>query len=379
MMDSETDLRYWLGFNQVSGIGPAKLQALLAYFGSIENAWNAPELQWRRVGLDRRAIANLQKARQELVLEREVERVADAGVRVLTWESEAYPVNLRNIPAGPPVLYVLGEMTESDYWAVAVVGTRRLTSYGRHVTEQLVTGLVQNGVTIISGLALGIDGIAHQTALDQGGRTIAVLGSGVDHIYPAKHRKLAQDIVDSGRGAIVSEYALGTHPEARNFPPRNRIISGLSLGTLVVEAGERSGALITARFALEHNREVFAVPGNMNSPASRGPNNLIQEGAKLVLGVNDILEELNIHMVQEKVAFQMALPESKEEATLLELLAGQPIHVDELSRQSGLSSQVVSSTLTMMELKGMVQQAGRMHYVMAREPDPVYDAGGNDS
>jgi DNA processing protein len=270
-------------------------------------------------------------------------------------------------------------MTESDYWAVAVVGTRRLTSYGRHVTEQLVTGLVQNGVTIISGLALGIDGIAHQTALDQGGRTIAVLGSGVDHIYPAKHRKLAQDIVDSGRGAIVSEYALGTHPEARNFPPRNRIISGLSLGTLVVEAGERSRALITARFALEHNREVFAVPGNMNSPASRGPNNLIQEGAKLVLGVNDILEELNIHMVQEKVAFQMALPESKEEAALLELLAGQPIHVDELSRQSGLSSQVVSSTLTMMELKGMVQQAGRMHYVMAREPDPVYDAGGNDS
>jgi DNA processing protein len=255
--------------------------------------------------------------------------------------------------------------------AVAVVGTRRLTAYGRQITRELVTGLVHNGVTVISGLARGIDAIAHKTALEAGGRTIAVLGSGLDCIYPAENRSLVQHIKD-GRGAIISEYGLGVQPEAKNFPPRNRIISGLSLGVVVVEAGERSGALITANFAVEQNRDVFAVPGNINSVASKGPNRLIQEGAKLVTNVDDILAELNLQMVAEQAAVQLMLPETAEEAALLAHLTYQPTHVDELGRATGFPTSLVSSTLTLMELKGMVQQMGGMNYVLGREPEPVY-------
>ena len=240
-----------------------------------------------------------------------------------------------------------------------------------------MTGLVLNGVTIVSGLARGIDAVAHKAALDHGGRTIAVLGSGPDCIYPPENRSLARQIVN-GRGAVISEYGMGVQPEAKNFPPRNRIISGLSLGVIVVEAGDRSGAGITARFALEQGREVFAVPGNINSPASVGTNRLIQQGAKLVAGVDDVLEELNLAMVLEHSAVQLALPETEDESAIFEYLSAQPVHVDELSRSTGLSSSVVSSTLTLMELKGMVRQAGGMNYVIAREPSPAYDTVGAD-
>lgn len=369
-----TDPKYWLGFNLVKGFGPAKVQALLDHFGELEGAWNASQLQLRRLGIDRRALAALCDAREEVDLDAYVHRVQELGITVLTWESEGYPRYLREVPAPPPVLYVRGKVQEADRWAVAVVGTRRLTAYGRQVARELVAGLVRNNVTIISGLARGIDAIGHKTALELGGRTIAVLGSGLDQVYPPEHRGMVRQIVDEGRGAIVSEYALGTRPEARNFPPRNRIISGLALGVVVVEAGERSGALITADFALEQNREVFAVPGNINSRASAGTNRLIQQGAKLVSGVQDILEELNLTMVPQQVAVQMAMPESAEEAELLKHLSPQPIHVDVLSRASGLTSAEVSSTLALMELKGMVQQVGGMRYVLAREPGPVYDA-----
>jgi DNA processing protein len=289
----------------------------------------------------------------------------------MAWDSPNYPRYLREVPNPPPLLYGRGELLESDQWAVAVVGTRRLTAYGKQVARELVRGLVQNNVTIISGLAKGIDSIAHQIAVEMGGRTIAVLGSGLDNIYPAQNRVLADKII-AGQGAVISEYALGVKPDAKNFPPRNRIISGLSLGVVIVEAGSRSGALITANFALEQNREVFAVPGNINSPASKGTNRLIQQGAKSVLGVEDIPEELNLTMVLERVAVQQAVPETAEEALLLEHLSHQPVHVDVLSRDCGLPSAMVSSTLTLMELKGMVQQVGGMNYVLMREPDVVY-------
>jgi DNA processing protein len=369
-----SDLKYWLGFNLVKGIGPAKVQAMLDYFGNLDLAWQAPEAELERVGIDRRAREALLEARASVDLDQVEARVEEAGFRILTWEMEGYPRYLREIPAAPPVLYLAGELQVGDEWAVAVVGTRRLTAYGRQVTRELVAGLARNNVTVISGLARGIDGIAHKVALEMGGRTIAVLGSGLNCIYPPEHRKLAQRIVKERRGAIVSEYALDTRPEARNFPPRNRIISGLALGTIVIEAGERSGALITADFALEQNREVFAVPGNITSRASHGTNRLIQQGAKLVSSVTDVLEELNLTMVPQQVAVQMVLPESAEEAALLQHLSPQPIHVDELSRASGLPSAEVSSTLTLMELKGMVQQVGGMRYVLSREPDPLYEA-----
>lgn len=371
-----SDLKYWLGFNLVKGIGPAKLQALLDYYGHIGAAWQAQESQLRLLGFDQRTILAFQETRQTADLDACRQRVEKAGLTVLTWDSEGYPAGLRQVPGAPPLLYVAGTITEADRWAVAVVGTRRLTTYGRQITRELVTGLVLSGVTVVSGLARGIDIIAHKTALEMGGRTVAVLGSGLDAIYPPEHRTIAAQIVQNGQGALVSEYALGVQPEARNFPPRNRIISGLSLGVVVVEAGEPSGALITANFALEQNREVFAVPGNINSPASRGPNRLIQQGAKLVTCVEDILEELNLTMVTEQVAVQLALPESAEEAALLATLTAQPTHIDDLSRETGLPAALVSSTLTLMELKGIVQQVGGMNYVRVRESEPIYKTDG---
>jgi DNA processing protein len=299
--------------------------------------------------------------------------VQDAGVSVLTWDSDAYPRYLRETHAPPPVLYVAGEIREQDQWAVAVVGTRRLSAYGRQMTREVVSGLVRNNVTIVSGLARGIDGIAHKTAVEMGGRTIAVLGSGIDCLYPPEHRGLARRVIKEQRGAIVSDYPLGTQPEAKNFPPRNRIISGLSLGVVVVEAGRKSGALITANFALDQDRDVFAVPGNVNSRASEGTNKLIQQGAKLVMTADDVLEELNLTMAPQQMVVQMAMPESEEEAALLRQLSREPSHVDELGRASGMSSADVSSTLAIMELKGMVQQVGGMRYVLARESTETYE------
>jgi DNA processing protein len=369
----DPDLKYWLGFNHVKGIGPAKLRAMLEYFGgSIADAWLANERQLNEIGVDRRASDHLIQARDSLDLDTVIERVWAAGISLLTWDSADYPVYLKETDSPPPLLYVRGELLKDDQWAVAVVGTRRLTSYGRQVTRDLVRGLVRSRVTVISGLARGIDSVAHLQALDSGGRTLAVMGCGADVIYPAENRGLAARIV-GGQGALISDYPLGTQPDGKNFPARNRIISGLSLGVVVVEAGERSGALITAKFALEQGREVFAIPGNINSPVSRGPNRLIQEGAKLVRHVDDILEELNLTMVSEHSAVQMIMPETAEEAALLSYLSHQPLHIDDLTRLTELPSGMVSSTLSMMELKGMVQQVGGMSFVLAREPEPTYD------
>ena len=371
--------KYWLGFNLVKGIGPAKVQALLSYFGDIELAWNADDAQLKLLGFDKRSRTNLLQARATFDLEIELEKILAKHITLLTWNSPDYPSYLREVDSPPPLLYVVGSLEDIDRWAVAVVGTRRVTSYGRQVTQELVSGLVRSGVTIVSGLARGIDAVAHKAALDLGGRTIAVLGSGPDNIYPPEHRDLARQIV-RGHGAVISDYPLGTQPDAKNFPPRNRIISGLSLGVVVVEAGARSGASITAQFALEQGREVFAVPGNVNRPASQGTNRLIQQGtAKLVTNANDILEELNLTMVFEHSAVQQALPDTAEEAALFEYLSAEPVHIDALSRATGLSSQAVSSTLTLLELKGIVRQVGGMNYVMVREADPTYEVGSQDA
>lgn len=364
------DLRYWVGFNIVRGIGPTRLRALLDCFGGVERAWHAPSGELRRAGLDRRSLENLLAARAALDLGQELERIAAAGAQVLTWESPGYPRLLREISDPPPVLYVKGTMTEEDAWAVAVVGTRRASAYGRGVTRQLAKALARSGITIVSGLARGIDAEAHRAALEAGGRTIAALGCGIDRVYPPEHRKLAEEIV--AHGALVSDYPLGTKPEGRNFPPRNRIISGLSLGVLITEAGIRSGALITADYAAEQGRDVFAVPGSILMHGSAGTNALIQDGAKVVLRPEDILEELNLTMVAEQVEARQVLPADETEAALLAHLSAEPTHVDELQRQMGLPIAQVTSTLALMELKGMVRQAGGMKYVVAREPGVEY-------
>ena len=359
------EVKYWVGFSSVRGIGPMKFRALLNHFGDLEEAWRADARELKEAGLDQRALRNLTTKRSKTSLDAEMEKIEHQGAKVLTWDDPTYPPRLLNIYNPPPVLYVKGEILEEDQWAVAVVGTRGATVYGKEVARRTAGGLTRNGLTIVSGLARGIDSEAHRAALDAGGRTIAVLGSGVDVIYPAESRKLAQTVVE--RGALVSEYVMGTRPEASNFPPRNRIISGLSLGVVIVEAGERSGALITADFALEQGREVFAVPGNIFRKKSMGANKLIQQGAKPVLSVEDILEELNLTMVSQQAEVRAIVPENETEAALLEYITADPIHVDEIRQKSDLPIAQVSSTLALMELKGMVRQVGGMNYVLARE------------
>jgi len=363
------DLRYWVGFNAVRGIGPTRLRALLDYFGDAERAWHAPAEELRQAGLDRRSLENLLASRAGLDLERQLERVEAAGARVLTWESPDYPRLLREIPDSPPVLYARGTLVGDD-WAVAVVGTRRASAYGRQVTRHLVSALARSGITIVSGLARGIDAEAHRAALDAGGRTIAVLGCGIDRVYPPENRGLAEDIV--AQGALLTDYPVGTPPEGGNFPPRNRIISGLSLGVLVTEAGKRSGARITADYAAEQGRDVFAVPGSILGPGSAGTNALIQEGAKLVTCPEDVLEELNLTMMVEQAEARRVLPTDETEAALLAHLSAEPVHVDELGRQVGMPIARVTSALAMMELKGMVRQVGGMRYIVARESGVEY-------
>jgi DNA processing protein len=367
------ELGYWIGFNKVIGIGPARLRALLDAFSGVEEAWRASFDELLQVGLDRRSAANLVAARKSLDLEAELERLARAGVTVLTWDSPDYPLNLRNIHDPPPVLYVRGELVPEDDWAVAVVGTRRASVYGKEAARQLAASLVQSGVTVVSGLAAGIDAVAHQAAVDAGGRTIAVLGSGVDIIYPQQNQRLALQI--EAQGALVSEYPLGTQPERSNFPPRNRLISGLSLGVIVVEAGARSGALITADFAAEQGRDVFAVPGSIFQRSCEGTNRLIQEGARPVLSVADVLEELNLAQVAQQAEVRAVAPISDGERTLLERLSSEPTHVDELGRAADMPAAVVASTLALLELKGMARQVGGMSYVLARDERVTYTVG----
>ena len=359
------EVAFWVGFNLVPGIGPKRVRMLLDRFGNLRQAWEANALSLAAAGLDHRSIQSLQEARSRLSLEREMERVRNAGAAVLTWQDPEYPKPLRKVPASPPVLYVRGKMLPRDEMAVAVVGTRKASTYGREVAHMLTSELARCGVTIVSGLARGIDGEAHRAALAAGGRTLAVLGSGVDVIYPGEHRDLAERIVQNG--ALVSECPIGAKPEAGNFPARNRIISGLSLGTLVVEAGRESGALVTARHALEQGRDVFAVPGNILAAGSRGVNGLIRDGAKPVVSVEDILEELNLNMVSEFVEARESLPGSDDETRLLNQMEAEPMHVDELVRATGMPIAEVNSTLILMELKGMVRHLGGMNYVAVKE------------
>lgn len=362
--------KYWIGFNIIPHIGAAKVRALIDHFGDLETAWHADADQLAQAGLDRRAIDSLVSKRKTLDLDAEMAKIEQHGITFLTWEDAEYPALLQQVYNPPPVLYVRGTLSPQDQWAIAVVGTRKATVYGKQVAERLSAELAANGITIVSGLARGIDTVAHRAALEAGGRTLAVLGCGLDLVYPAENRQLAHDIVK--QGALISEYPLGTPADAHNFPPRNRIISGLSLGVLVVEAGVQSGALITVDFAVEQGREVFAVPGNILSKSSEGCNRLIHDGAKMVLGVQDILEELNLTMVAQQSEARAILPENDLEARLLQLISNLPTHMDELCRQVRLPIHQVSSTLAMMELKGMVRQVGGMNYVLAREQSVPY-------
>ena len=362
------ELAYWVAFSRILGIGPIRFKLLLDYFHEdIAAAWKADSKELAQAGLDTKTIDGFLKQRTTSKPQQELEKLERLRIRVLTLKDKDYPDLLKELINAPPVLYIAGTFKkEEDRFALGIVGTRKVSSYGRQVTEQFARELAEGKVTVVSGLAHGIDTIAHTATLDAGGRTLAVLASGLDTIYPADNLGLARRIVESGQGALVTEFPLGIKPDGRNFPARNRIISGLSQGILVTEAPKQSGALITANFALEQGRDVFGVPNSIYSPGSVGVNKLIQDGAHLVTNVQDILMALNLFLVPQHVEIQAALPDNSEERTLLALLSHDPRHVDEIIRDSGLPTTVVSSTLMMMELKGMIRQFGGMQYVLAR-------------
>lgn len=362
--------KYWVGFNLTRGIGPTRLKLLLDHFGGIERAWQASPQELHASGLSQKVVENFLQVRAQVSLDRVWENIETRGIEVYTWEDEGYPKRLKEIDQPPPVLYVRGSLLPDDDWAVAIVGTRRVTSYGRQVAENVSAFLARNGITVVSGLARGVDAIAHKAALENGGRSIAVLGSGVDQIYPPENRRLAEEMIKNG--ALLSDYALGTPPESQNFPPRNRIISGLAQAVVIVEAGERSGALITASFAADQGREVFAVPGNINAPQSRGTNRLVQQGAHPLVDPQEILEILNMTMVSQHQAARSVLPADATEAALLRALSQEPLHIDEICYHVAMPIEKVTATLAMMELKGMVRQLGGMHYVAVREIPAEY-------
>ncbi|MDH4067844.1 MAG: DNA-processing protein DprA [Dehalococcoidia bacterium] len=363
-MVSVDELKYWVAFSGIPGIGRVRIAQLREHFGSLQDAWKAPEGKLKRAGLDLRSIDALVTLRPRISPDAEMEKLERHRVNVLVCDDPNYPSRLKEIYDHPPVLYVRGNLPAEDEACLAIVGTRRPTVYGRQVTEEIVADLARSKITIVSGLARGIDSVAHRAALDARGKTLAVFGSGLDVVYPGENAKLAQTIIE--HGALVSEYPLGVKPKAENFPLRNRIMSGLSLGVLVVEAGERSGALITAHQAVEQNREVFAIPGSILSPASQGTNRLIQEGAKLVRNYTDILQELNLTIVIQQAEIEQFAPANEIESAILKQLSSEPNHIDEICRCSGLTMPEVSSTLAMLELKGVARQVGRMNYVLAR-------------
>jgi DNA processing protein len=353
------DRVFWALLTEVKGIGPARLKRLVDMFGDARSAWYADPRALVDAGLERRARNALIELRKRVDPVEQGNRIQAAGVDVVRVIDSAYPPLLRGVPDAPAVLFVKGQLPGEGEPAIAVVGTRRATAYGRQAAEKLAGELARAGVVIVSGLARGIDAVAHNAALAAGGRTLAVLGSGVDRIYPAEHKGLAQRVV--GSGALVSEFPLGEPPDAPNFPRRNRIVAGLARGTLVIEADRESGALITVDFALEQGRDVYAVPGSIFSPVSRGTNAMIKDGAKPVMSADDILEDLEMSAVTAVLPAPTA--DTDEEAVVLALLSNEPMHIDDIGRLARLPMSILGGTLAMMELKGMARQVGGQYYV----------------
>jgi DNA processing protein len=361
---------HWIGMNMVKGIGPKSFKNALDHFGSAKEAWEASPGSLYDSGMQKKRVESLLQFRASIDLNAIWAGLQEKNIRVLTWKDEEYPRRLRDIRQSPPLLYVRGEITPQDSWAVAVVGTRRITAYGKQVAEELGAALARSGVTVVSGLARGVDSVAHSAALKAGGRTIAVLGCGVDQIYPPENCNLAAKIIENG--AVISDYGIGTPPEAGNFPPRNRIIAGLSIATVVIEAGRRSGALITADFALDQGRDVYAVPGNIFLPNSAGPNRLIQQGAFPLISADDLLQSLDLTMVTEHQVARQVLPANAVEAVLFNALEFEPKHIDEIRIDVELPIEDVSAALSLMELKGMVRKVGGMKYVAVKETRAKY-------
>jgi len=361
----------WIALNMVSGVGPLSFHALIQHFGSALRALSSTEQELQSVGgIGPKTARAILSFPAEKSAKQEEERARSLGIQILIYPDRNYPASLAEIPSSPPVLYVKGELKDEDRSAIAIVGSRRSTGYGRGVADELAFDLANAGLTIVSGMALGIDTAVHRGALRAKGRTVAVWGSALDIPYPPQNWELAEKIPQSG--ALLSEFPLGTAPLAGNFPRRNRIISGLSLGVVVVEADERSGALITADFAGDQGREVFAVPGSIYLKGSRGCHRLIQTGAKLVESAEDIWGELSLSGRLPTRPTNRNAPKTQgqfllegEEALLYEMLSDRPLHIDDLIVQSRIPAGRVASLLMNLEIKGYCRQERGKHFQRA--------------
>ncbi len=357
---------YFLGWQILLPGAAKKFWHLIEQFGSAAGAWNAPESQLVSTGgFNPLQAAEIASSRKSMQPKDELEKLNQTGINYIEFENPAYPEILKNIFDPPPGIFVRGGICTGGQLSVAVVGSRKPTPYGVAVAERLASGLSSAGITVVSGMARGIDTAAHKGALKAGGRTIAVLGCGVDVVYPRENKRIMEEIASSG--AVISEFPPGSEPGAWHFPVRNRIISGLSRAVVVVEAAARSGALITADIALEQGRDVMAVPGNISSPLSCGPNRLIKQGARLVEGVADILDELGIDRLFSGVLeTEKSYPRlTGDEDKLMKLLTLEPLALDKLVEESGLATQQVLAALMFLELKGLARQLPGKYYVAA--------------
>jgi DNA processing protein len=351
--------RDWLALKAVRGVGPVVYQGLLRAFGTPTAALAASAHALECAGVRREMAHAIRAFADWPAVDAQLERLDRAGAALLTWNDATYPANLRQIHDPPPFLYVRGELQPRDRLAVAVVGSRNVSAYGLRATRELTEGLVRYGVTVVSGLARGTDAAAHWAALRSGGRTIAVMGSGIDVLYPSEHHSLFQAI--PRQGAVVTELPMGTKPDAENFPSRNRIISGMALGTLIIEAAEKSGSLITALLATEQGREVFAVPGAIGE-RTRGTHRLLREGAKLTERAEDVVEELAPQLLSRPTP-PGPVELAPTEASVVESMRHETVHIDDIIARSGLPPATVLQTLLGLELTGVVQQLPGKYFV----------------
>ena len=343
-----------------------RYRKMAEYFADLQNLWDAELSDMVTAGLEEEIAHEFIIWREKNPTEKIDERLYKEGITTISLGDPEYPQLLAEISDPPITLFIRGKLPNQQIPTLAVVGTRKFSEYGKLVCQQLVTPLARQNISIVSGLALGIDGIAHESALAGHGHTVAVLGSGInrDNIYPASHRQLAEKIIAAG-GAVLSEYPPGFSPTQYSFPARNRIIAGLSLGTLVIEAPEESGSLITARVALDYNREVMAVPHPINSLSGAGNNNLLKNGAHVITASEDVTNALNLQNAQKLVAQPLPLPASPQEAKILSTLSREPKHIDLIIKESGLPGPTAMGTLTIMEMKKQIQNTGGMRYVLA--------------
>jgi len=376
---------YYQSLARFDKIGPVRLRTLLKTFPSVEHIWKANAQELAHAGLGEQVAAEFTAWRRDQNIEKQWGELEKEGIKVITWSDTLphpasghplprgegrgegyYPTLLKEIHDLPHTLFVRGTLPQSDFM-LAVVGTRMATVYGRQLVEQIVRPLARTGMVIVSGLAMGIDALAHAATLAEQGTTVAVLGGGCDRasIYPTSNRALAERIVESG-GALVSEYAPKTLAMPFHFPNRNRIISGMSRGTFVIEAAEDSGSLITAKHALDQNREVFTVPGDITRDTSKGPNNLLKMGAHPVLCAEDILDALNLQDLKATAEARKILPDDPVEEKILAHLSDEAIHIDTLIQNTEFDAAKLSGALTLMEMKGKVRHIGGMNYVLAR-------------